>query len=52
MRQIIRRITGWILVLSMITSMFGQPIPMAYAADGRKTGIIVYNDILFRRKQH
>lgn len=36
MRQIIRRITGWILVLSMITSMFGQPIPMAYAADGNE----------------
>ena len=40
MRQIIRRITGWMLVLSMITSMFGQSVPMAYAADGNEaTGV-------------
>ena len=34
MKQIVRRITGWLLVLSMVTSMFGQtPLTFTTSAD-------------------
>ena len=38
MKQIVRRITGWLLVLSMITSMFGQSTPITYAASKNGNG--------------
>ena len=38
MKQIVRRITGWLLVLSMVTSMFGQSTPITYAASKNGNG--------------
>ena len=38
MKQIARRITGWLLVLSMVTSMFGQSTPITYAASNNGKG--------------
>ncbi len=37
MKQIIKRITGWLLVLAMITSMLGQYTPSTYAETANDT---------------